>query len=104
MPAMQPPTVVPGKGPESITADCTEPSGLKVTVTCPDPVGPSDFLHEETLIPPSEAAAAPRSNGAVEADAPVGALVGFLPAASSIALWRSFGWVGVGGGVGGAGV
>ena len=58
-----------------------------------EPVGPSDFLHDWTLIPPSEAAAAPRSNGAL--DPPLlsvafGASAG-LPAAAASAPLKSFG-------------
>src|SRR5688572_11793553 len=72
LPAMQPPVGVPGNGPWSTAADDTLPSGAKVTVTWPVPVGPSAFLHDWTLTAPRDAAAAPRSNGAP----PVFVLVG----------------------------
>src|SRR5882724_9399104 len=49
---------------------------------CPEPVGPSPFLHAATLIAPSAAAAAPRSNGAEPPAAAAGAAgVGSAPTA-----------------------
>src|SRR6266850_29785 len=98
---MQPPTGVPGNGPLSMTAAETLPFGAKVTFTWPEPVGPSGFLHDWTLIDPSAAAAAPRSNGAVEPP-PLfsgGFAVG-CPAAAASAPARSFGWSGCFGGSG----
>src|SRR5262249_26280127 len=95
---MQPPTGVPGKLPPSITAEATEPSGEKVTVTWPEPVGPSAFLHDWTLTPPSAAAAAPRSNGAVDPpEAGAGAALP-PPTESFIASVRLFALAGSDGG------
>ena len=59
------PTPVPAKGAETVT-DFTVPSGEKVTLAEPEPLGPSVRLQlaAEDAAEPSAATAAPRLSGA----------------------------------------